>query len=197
MSAGLRWDINDDHTVRFGYTFDRANHRQTGQTGMLKSNGEPVDVFPINDPLEDVNGNVLQKRDRQSYAILHQVAGEYRGEFGPATVNVGLRAPFFKRDLENFCFTTRENGNVDCFNQDPTLNDRYAAANPDIQGPQRRVLKYNKLLPNIGLVYDFTPQLSGFASYAKGLSVPGTDNLYNAFFFPADTPEAKPDPENR
>ena len=193
--AGLRWDIDDNHTVRFGYTFDRANHRQTGQTGLLQRNGEPVDVFPINDPLEDVNGNVLQKRDRQSYAILHQVAGEYRGEFGAATVNVGLRAPFFKRDLENFCFTTRENGNVDCFNQDSTLNARYAAANPDIQGPQRRVLKYDKLLPNIGVVYDFNPQISGFASYAKGLSVPGTDNLYNAFFFPADTPEAKPDPE--
>jgi iron complex outermembrane receptor protein len=195
--AGLRWDINDDHLVRFGYTFDRANHRQTGETGLLEVDGEPMDVFPVNDPLADVNGNVLQKRDRQSYAILHQVAGEYVGSYmeDRLTLTAGARLPFFKRDLENFCFTTAPNGNLDCFNQDPTLNDRYADANPTIQGPQRRVLKYNEVLPNVGVVYDFTPQLSGFASYAKGLSVPGTDNLYNAFFFPADTDEAKPDPE--
>lgn len=195
--AGLRWDLDDSNIVRFGYTFDRANHRQTGQTGLLAENGEPLDVFPVNDPLEDVNGNVLQKRDRQSYAILHQVAGEYIGSFldDALTLNVGARLPFFKRDLENYCFTTAPNGNVDCFNQDPALNDRYAAANPTIQGPQRRVLKYNKLLPNVGVIYDFTRNLSAFVNYAKGLSVPGTDNLYNAFFFPADTEQAKPDPE--
>jgi iron complex outermembrane receptor protein len=84
---------------------------------------------------------------------------------------------------------------VDCFGQDETLNARYAAARPTIQGPQERKLKYSELLPNVGAIYDFTPQISGFASYAKGLSVPSTDNLYNAFFFAADTDQAKPDPE--
>jgi iron complex outermembrane receptor protein len=57
------------------------------------------------------------------------------------------------------------------------------------------VLNYHKLLPSAGLVYDFTPNLSGFASYTKNLSVPSTDNLYNAFYFPADTSQAKPKPE--
>ena len=55
--------------------------------------------------------------------------------------------------------------------------------------------KYDKLLPNIGFVYDITPQFSAFANYAKGLSVPSTDNLYNSFFFPKDTDAAKPNPE--
>ena len=32
-------------------------------------NGEPFDVFPVNDPQTDVTGAVLQKRDRLSYAI--------------------------------------------------------------------------------------------------------------------------------
>jgi iron complex outermembrane receptor protein len=32
-------------------------------------------------------------------------------------------------------------------------------------------------------------------SYTKNISVPSTDNLYNAFFFPANTPQAKPSPE--
>lgn len=195
LITGLRWDINDQHSARVSYTLDRANHRQTGQLGFVGIDGEADEAFPIDDPIVDANGNVVQKRDRQSYATLNQIAGEYRGEFDALTVNAGLRLPFFKRDLENFCFTTAANGNVDCFGQDPELDDQYADANPTVQGPQRRVLKYNKLLPNIGAVYDFTPQISGFASYSKGLSVPSTDNLYNAFFFAPNVDEARPSPE--
>src|SRR5690606_31499026 len=38
-------------------------------------------------------------------------------------------------------------------------------------------------------------QISVFANYSKGLQVPGTDNLYNAFFFAPDTESARPRPE--
>ena len=199
--AGLRWDINDQHSVRASFTYDRANHRQTGQVGLLQFNGEPFDVFPVNDPLTDASGAVLQKRDRQSYATLTQVAGEYRGEFGDLTVNAGLRAPFFKRDLNQYCFTTSASGFVDCFGKDDPRNATYAALNPTNsngtvrQGPQQRVFKYDDILPNVGVVYKIAPQVSIFGSYAKGLSVPGTDNLYNSFFFAAGTPQAQPKPE--
>ena len=195
--AGLRWDINEQHTVRVAYTHDYANHRQTGQVGLLDKSGIPLDVFPINDPLADVTGTTLMKRDRQSFAILDQVSGEYRGEFadGTLTVIAGLRAPFFKRDLDNYCFTTSETGFVDCFGIDDPRNAAYAAANPTVQGPQERKLRYDDILPNAGIVYKITPDISVFANYAKGLQVPGTDALYNAFFFPANTPSAKPEPE--
>lgn len=204
--AGLRYDINDDHTVRATFTRDHSNHRQTGQVGFLKMDGEPVSVFPVNDPLETAQGVPLQKRDRQSYAILNQIAAEYRGEFGPLTVNVGARLPFFKRDLENFCFTSSASGFVECSGQDAALDQIIASNNPYVVNPVtgaitgfappgHRVLKYSKLLPSAGVIYDFTPTISAFASYSKGISVPSTDNLYNAFFFPADTDEAKPKPE--
>src|SRR3546814_20866708 len=62
--ASLNYDINDDHHVRLAYTWDRARHRQTGSTNLLQLNGEPIDVFPINNPLETVDGFVLNKRDR-------------------------------------------------------------------------------------------------------------------------------------
>lgn len=193
--AGARWDITAEHALRFSYTHDNANHRQTGEVGFVEQNGEPADVFAINDPIRDSNGNVVQKRDRQSYAILNQVAGEYRGEFGPLTVNAGVRAPFFKRDLENYCFTTSASGFLDCFGQDAQLEQAYAEQFPDRQGPQRRVFNYDKLLPNIGAVYDFRPGLSAFASFAQGLSVPGTDTLYDSFFFDPDSDAARPNPE--
>jgi iron complex outermembrane receptor protein len=197
LIAGLRWDINDFHTLRASYTFDHARHRQTGQVGEVRANGEPVDVFPINNPLLDVNGNVLQKRDRLSYAILHQAAGEYRGEFldERLVVNAGVRLPFFQRKLDQNCFSSSSSGFVECFGGDEALEAQYATLNPSHAVPQERSFRYNRLLPNVGAVYDITPQLSTFVSYAKGLSVPSTDSLYNAFFFPLDTDEARPDPE--
>jgi len=207
--SGLRWDINESNTVRVGYTLDHARHRQTGEVGFLEANGEPVDVFPIDDPIETSAGFDMQKRDRKSYAILNQLSGEYRGDFfdDKLTVIAGLRLPFFKRELNNYCFTTSASGFVDCFGGNQALVDAYALANPYIvdpvtgrvisgfSPPQKRTFKYNKALPSLGFVYDITPQVSAFGSYTKGLSVPSTDNLYNSFYFAPDTAQAKPKPE--
>jgi iron complex outermembrane receptor protein len=205
LIAGLRYEINDEHSVRLTYSFDRGRHRQTGETGFLQQNGEPFDVFPVNSPLGDVNGNILQKRDRLSIALLHQVAAEYRGEFGPLTVNVGVRAPFFRRELNNFCATTSASGFVECFGTNPAGLTAYLANNPNqnigggrtgpTQGPQTRVFEYSAFLPNVGGVYDFAPSWSAFANYSRGLQVPRTDSLYNSFFYPADTEQANPVPE--
>jgi iron complex outermembrane receptor protein len=196
LIAGVRWDINDHHAVRAGYTFDHARHRQTGEVGLLNIGGEPLDVFPVNDPQGDVTGTNLQKRDRLSLAILHQVWAEYRGEFfdGKFVVNAGLRAPFFKRDLNNFCAASSPTF-VECFGRDDPRYATFATLNPTIQGPQRRVFNYNALLPNVGFTYDFMRRASVFANYAKGLSVPSTDNLYNAFFFAPNNAAASPNPE--
>jgi len=195
LNTTLRWDFATGQMFRVGYTLDDARHRQTGEVGYVLPNGEPQDVFPINDPILDANGFPMEKRDRLSSAVLHQLFAEYRGDFGPLTVNVGLKGQHFIRNLTNYCFTTSASGFFDCFGQNATLNAAYAAANPQFQGPQNRRFTYDKLLPNVGLVYDLTPQLSAFGSYAKGLSVPSTDNLYNSFFFAPDEAQAKPKPE--
>lgn len=194
--SSLRYEINDDHSVRLAYTFDRARHRQTGEVSRLDLNGEPFDVFSVNEPEIAANGIVLQKRNRLSYAILQQISGEYRGEFmdNSLTVTAGVRAPFFKRDLTNYCFTSSAGGFLECFG-DAAQNATNAALNPTQGAPQNRVFKYNKVLPNIGMNYKFTPEFSVFASFAQGLSVPGTDSLYNAFFFPITTAGARPAPE--
>jgi iron complex outermembrane receptor protein len=189
--ANLSYEINDDHLVRLAYTWDRANHRQTGQTSIALNNGEIADVFPINDPLITADGFALNKRNRQSFAILHQVSGEYRGRFGDLTAVLGLRAPFFTRELDQRCYTLDSGGDLACFeNQDPT---DFVAGNPDAAAPIERTYKYDKLLPNIGFIYDFG-SASVFGNYAKGLSVPGTDPLYASLFF-ANAAAAQPVPE--
>jgi len=196
--SNLIWNVAPEHSLRVAYTWDSARHRQTGEVGGLLRNGEPLDVFPSNDPLTDATGSILQKRDRLSYAILHQVSGEYRGEFFDSrlVLNAGVRAPFFTRNLTNNCFTTSDGGFVDCFGgADDPRNAAYEAANPNVQGPQKRRLKYDDVLPNVGFTFEIAGPLSAFGNYSKGLQVPGTDALYNAFFFPADTASAQPEPE--
>ncbi|MGO4165408.1 TonB-dependent receptor [Novosphingobium sp. YAF33] len=204
--TNLAYEINENNRVRLSYSFDRAHHRQTGAAGLVKANGEPFDVFAVNDPLTDTAGNVLQKRDRDSYATLHKIAGEYRGTFfeDKLTVLLGLAAPFYKRDLTQNCFTTSSGGFVDCVPD--SQQAAYIAAKPysfnattgkatGSAVPQSRKLDYDKLLPNVGLTFNITPEVSISGSYSKNISVPSTDTLYNAFYFPADSDAAYRVPE--
>ncbi|WP_114521857.1 TonB-dependent receptor [Altererythrobacter sp. ZODW24] len=191
--ANAIYDINSDHRVRIAYTWDRARHRQTGQITNMLANGEISDVFAIDNPLLAVDGLEVNKRDRKSFAILHQVSGEYRGRFGGLTAVLGLRAPFFTRDLNQNCYTTSINGFVDCPNPGQDLTE-YEALSPDHVGPVSRTYKYDDLLPNVGFTYDFDSGLSVFANYAKGLSVPGTDPLYDSLYL-INANDAQPVPE--
>lgn len=206
LSASLRYDISDTQTVRIAYSLDRGRHRQTGETGFLQPNGEPFDAFPNLDPIIAANGDVLQKRDRLSIALLQQVGAEYRGEFFDSrlTVNLGLRAPFFSRDLNNRCATSSASGFVECFGTNAAGLASYLATNTvnigggvlvAPQGPQERRFHYHPLLPNVGMIYDVAPHTSIFANYSRGVQVPSTDNLYNNFFFPVNTSQANPKPE--
>lgn len=210
--AGLRYELGD-HTFRVFYSYDRASHRQTGETNFLRADGQPTDPFPVNDPLVDANGNILQKRDRKSIAGLNMFGGEYRGEFGRLTVQAGGSYKMFKRDLTNNCATSSATGFVECFGTNAAGLTAWLAANPTVvigidrgttpptnivapvQGPQQRIRKYNKFTPNVGLTFDATGDVSIFANYSKGVQVPGTDNLYNAFYFPTDSDAANPIPE--
>jgi iron complex outermembrane receptor protein len=195
--AGLRYDISDTQTVRVGYTLDWGRHRQTGETGLLQINGVPFDVFPVNSPVTAPNGVVLEKRDRLSYAVLNQVSGQYRGQFldKRLTVEAGLTAKFFTRNLTNNCFTSSASGFVECFGGDPTLQAALAGYNPTWAPPQTRSYHYNRLLPSAGLQFKANDALTVFANYSQGIQVPGTDNLYNAFFYGRTTNSANPKPE--
>lgn len=203
--ANLAYELNDFNRVRLSYTFDRARHRQTGEVGRVLGFGDPVDVFPVNDPLTDTAGNVLQKRDRKSFAQLHRIAAEYRGEFldGNLVTLIGGAMPFYQRDLNQYCFTTGSNGFVDCVAGGDASG--YVAGRPYVNTaagrptgaapPVSRTYNYKKFLPNVGLTYNLTPAFSVALSYAKNLSVPGTDTLYNSLYVPENNPGAQPDPE--
>ncbi|SES01858.1 TonB-dependent receptor [Sphingobium sp. YR768] len=195
--SSLRYDINEHHRIRVAYTFDHGRHRQTGEVGLVAPSGIGTAYFPVDDPQLDAAGNILQKRDRLSYAILNQFSAEYLGEFldESLTVQAGLRAPFFKRKLQNNCFTSSASGFVECFGTGADIPSNIGTLNPAWAAPQKRTYKYDKLLPSVGLNFKITPEASIFANYSKGLSVPGTDSLYNAFYFARGSEGANPAPE--
>jgi iron complex outermembrane receptor protein len=206
--ANLLYDFAPTQTVRLNYTLDYGHHRQTGEASFLDQQGNPLNLFPHdNQGITDANGNELQKRDRLSIAILNQVAGQYRGKFfdNKLTIEAGARAAFFQRKLNNHCFATSGGGFVDC-PEDDAEAAIYAANNPytfnDTTNtatgyalPQKRNYHFNKVLPSAGLTYQLVPSVSLYASYSKGLQVPGTDQLYNAFYYPKSADAAAPKPE--
>ena len=201
-TASLIYDITDDHRARVAYTYDRGRHRQTGEWGFLDTAGNPESPFGGRNarPVLAADGFQFQQRDRLSIALLNQISAEYVGNFfeNAFRVQIGLRVPFFERELETFCPVNASTGNALCTTQ-PIAATRPAGTNPGVffvnQGealgtggtplfrPFRSNYKFDAILPNAGFVYKFAGALEGaslFGSYAKGFSAPRTDNLYRA-----------------
>ncbi len=195
LTSSLIWDVTDEHRLRLAYTFDYGRHRQTGEFGFLNSLGRPENVFGGRNgrPVTGLQGNVVQGRDRLSIASLHQVAGQYVGRFldRRLRVELGLRAPFFKRELNQNCYTNAGGSSVNvggigvgggftlCA---PLSLAQVQAISPNFIAPFEQDYRFDKLLPNVGATYSFAEGFSVFGSYAKGFSAPRTDNLYRRAF---------------
>ena len=212
LTSSLIWDVAPDHRVRVAYTYDRAHHRQTGEWGFLDANGDPLSVFGgLNSrPVVTSTGFQIAQRDRTSIALLNQISGQYIGKFfdDALRIEVGVRRPFFKRDLETFCPIQAADGFAYCTDEpivarggaatfilpagtDPIAiyvnqGDNLAAITAissrfkPVYAPFKAHYKFGKLLPSVGFTYKVTSPISIFGSWAKGFSSPRTDNLYRA-----------------
>lgn len=194
LNSSLIWDINDQHRLRFAYALDWGRHRQTGDYGFIDFSNPtaPVwkDVFGGrgNDDNRVVNldGYALQARDRKSIASLNQFSLEYRGKFlqDALTVNLGVRAPFFERELNQYCFTQNASSNVLCTSEAPNAtlangNVTFASkGTTQYIAPYSRTVKYDDILPNVGATYRFGNGHAIYGSYSESLSAPRTDSLY-------------------
>ncbi len=209
LLSSLRWDFSDTQYVRVAYAYDNARHRQTAEWGRHDAAGNPIYSFggrQANLQVNDNNSYFLRGRDRFSVALLNQISGEYRGKFfdNKLEVMLGVRAPFFRRELTQFCYTQLTTGNPICTSRtlgttpltivpvSPTvagnaLNYLYvvpgttstlAAPANAVYAPFRQTYSYNKILPNVGITFRPMDRVSIYASFAQGLSAPRTDNLY-------------------
>jgi len=179
---GIELVATTENTV-MTHTFSKIHGLASLRIGIFGRNGEPILT---------ATGEVAQNRDRTSIALLNQLSGQYIGRFFDQRlrVEVGVRSPWFKRKLDQHCYTPVTSNFPDCYENPlalgyrivpPTFNP--ANANPDnkdLWAPFKATYKYHKILPNVGFTYALNNSLSAFASYAKGLSAPRTDNLYRA-----------------
>ncbi|HEX8445216.1 MAG TPA: TonB-dependent receptor plug domain-containing protein, partial [Sphingomonas sp.] len=203
--SSLIYELNPSNRLRVAYSWDRGEHRQTGEFGYLDPAGNPISVFGgkynTDARILASDGTTLQNRDRRSVALLNQISGEYFGRFleDKLTVTLGLRAPFFKRDLQQNCYTQVSSGNVTCgtilaatpgtilpvgFTIVPTNYAGVGATPAQLANlyyaPLSKTIKYSPILPSAGVTLNIAGPHSVYGSYGRNFSAPSTDNLYRS-----------------
>lgn len=196
ISSSLIWKLSDTQTLRAAYTLDDARHRQTGMYGKIDfSNPTDPRYFDPFAGLRDkehrvvnLDGYELRSRDRLSYATLNQFAVEYAGRFfdDAVRVNIGVRAPFFKRELNQLCYSQYKSSTVVCTTETATPQAdgtvKLGTRTQSYIAPYSRDVKFDDILPNINVNWTISGPHSVYASYAESLTLPRTDNLYTVFF---------------
>ncbi|WP_296169531.1 TonB-dependent receptor [uncultured Brevundimonas sp.] len=215
--SSLIWDVNDDHRLRVSYTLDYGRHRQTGEGIRVDARANPVNPFggqknwgAPDQRILAFNGlSHFRTRDRASIAELQQISVDYRGQFfnDALTILIGARAPQFRRELNQYCYTQNGTSTVLCTGQTPVgftlvggvvTPDTGRAFGPNgnvtfVGNTNQYVLpysteyKYDDILPNVTVGLDFAEGNNVYASYSEQIAVPRTDNLYTAFRNPTAT----------
>ncbi|WP_174273896.1 TonB-dependent receptor [Sphingomonas bacterium] len=197
LLSSLIWQVSDSQRLRVAYTFDRGEHRQTGQYGYIDLSGKPLDVFggkhDLNARVVTADGLALNGRNRYSIAMLNQISGEYFGKFlnDKLTLTAGLRAPFFERKLNQLCYTantqaatlfggTLASGGTSVTSGNPYCTTSAVGVPATAIAPFKKTIKYHPLLPSAGVSFDPIQSTSVYASYGRNFSAPSTDNLYRS-----------------
>ena len=195
LLTSLIWKLNDNNLFRIGYTLDYGRHRQTGEYSFVEQDASPTyeSWFGGKDghgtKINTADGkSFMRARDRFSIATLNQVSLEYRGKFMDDNlgVSVGVRAPFFKRELNQFCYSQAGSSTVRCTSETPNAtlangNVTFLGGSTQYIPPYEKTLKYDDVLPNVGANYRLGDHGQIFGSFAESTSLPRTDNLYTVF----------------
>jgi iron complex outermembrane receptor protein len=153
ITTKLNWDLGD-HSLQFGYWYERARQSQTQPFIALKSNGKPTDTWPDGNAVVDANGNTVQGRDRFTVTPAQKVWAQDTWYINPDwTLVAGLAYMNVKRDGTN-------NGSL-------------------TEQPEKRHQTYNKLLPNAGLKYQLDERDQLFYSLSRNMRIPQNYVLYD------------------
>ncbi|MFN3817186.1 TonB-dependent receptor [Brevundimonas sp.] len=194
LNTSLIWNFADNQSIRLAYALDHGRHRQTGEFGFIDFSDptEPrfADVFggrvDQDNRIVNLDGYYLRARDRRSIAELNQFSIEYNGDLLDRRLglSVGVRAPFFERELNQFCFSQNASSNVRCTSETPNAtlangNVTFASTGTtQFIAPYSRSVEYDDILPNVNVTWRFDGNHSIYGSYAESMTLPRTDNLY-------------------
>lgn len=192
FNANLIYNLDANNMFRWAYTLDFGFHRQTGQMAFLSADRGYYSVWGGLDDsahrVETADGSDLRKRDRNSHAILNQMAFEYVGNYFSDAVgaNIGFRLPYFERELNNHCYEEIGYSAPMCTNATPTAIASngivtFAGSSYKFVETGKETVYYSKFLPHAGLSYKpFGDEHFFFVNYTQELAAPKTDNLYTA-----------------
>ncbi|MEZ5953300.1 MAG: TonB-dependent receptor [Hyphomonas sp.] len=196
LVSSLIYNMTDNQRFRIAYTFDQGRHRQTGDYSFLDTDGSPFNVFGGVDDYGPAiylsNGDKFQKRNRLSIARLNQLSLEYRGDFmdDKLGLTAGLRIPYFERELDQRCYARKGNGSSTQYctletpipvigtNNQPTGFVTFGTGTQEYAPPFQADVKYDDVLPNVGVTFRPSDAHQFFVSFAETISAPRTDDLY-------------------
>lgn len=144
---GVTAEINtamDNHQLRFGIWYERAEHNQTQPAVPVNAAGEPVDVWLQNGQIKRPDGSTYQGRNWKTISTAYQFYANdnisFMGDRG--LLSLGVRAPTVTRDVTNYA------------------NEGFATT----YNIQRT---YSDVLPQIGVRFNLTKEHQVFANVGK------------------------------
>ena len=153
ITTKLNWDL-EEHSLQFGYWYERARQSQTQPFIALKNSGKPSDTWPDGDAVVDANGSTVQGRDRFTVTPAQKVWAQDTWYINPDwTLVAGLAYMNVKRDGTNHGSLTEQ--------------------------AEKRSQTYNKLLPNAGLKYQLDERDQLFYSLSRNMRIPQNYVLYD------------------
>jgi iron complex outermembrane receptor protein len=149
--ANLAFIYNlENHEIKTGVWWERARHEQTGPMLALGNDGNRADIWLQDGQTLRPDGHPANSRDQITISTAYQAFLQDTVSLADdkLKINVGVRAPYIKRDFTNF---GDENNNV----QPYTFNKTY-----------------NEVLPQFGARYRVTNDDQIYGSVAKNMKAP-------------------------
>lgn len=153
---GVTAEINttlENHQLRFGLWYERAEHRQTQPAVSVRADGEPVDAWFINGQILRPDMTAYEGRDWRTISTAYQLYANdnisFMGDRGLLTL--GVRAPTVNRDVTNYAnetFTTAYN-----------IQKAYSDVLPQI-GVRFNLDKEQQIFANVGKNFRAAPNFA-------------------------------------
>lgn len=156
VTTKLTWDVNDAHSLQFGYWFEYARQSQTQPYIPIDAAGKAGDNFwPDARSVVDARGNRIQGRDRYTETPAHKLWVQDTWTLSPDwTLNVGTAYQKVERKADN-------HGDLGSL-------------------PFERSRSYDAFLPSAGLSYQLDAQNQLFYNVNRNMRVPANYVLYDS-----------------
>jgi len=138
-----------DHTILGGFWYERAKHEQTGPAVAVNADGTMSDDYLQDNQILRPDGTPFESRNWKTVSTAYQLFLQDTMVMmdDKLTINLGVRAPYSKRDFTNYATEASPVGYT--FNETD-----------------------HKLLPQLGIRYRITNDDQLFASIAKNFKAP-------------------------